>query len=228
MPFASVILFQNDVKITATQSDFDGYVMFTALAPGKYNIQVSFIGFETVMLSSVIVSADKVTYARTDMVSKEVIMDCLVIISCNSTLIDVDVKSSHTVTRDEFKNFYCGCSRDIESACCEPSVDTTIDKVDGAALKIKTDSISTPNAATGQAIKLHCYPNPSSGKVFVESTKVLEELFLTDISGKILQRYVMNGESKRELDISEYPTGIYYIRSIAENMLSGEKVVVMH
>jgi hypothetical protein len=39
----------------------------------------------------------------------------------------------------------------------------------------------------------------------------IQELFLCDVSGKLLQRFEVNGEDKLQLDISPYPIGTYRV-----------------
>lgn len=53
------------------------------------------------------------------------------------------------------------------------------------------------------------YPNPTTGLVNIEVEGTLQELFLVDISGKLLQRFELNGEEKFQIDISQYPMGTY-------------------
>lgn len=55
------------------------------------------------------------------------------------------------------------------------------------------------------------YPNPTTGILYVTASEGIEVLYVNDISGKILERYVLNGDTEFVVDISEYPVGIYFI-----------------
>lgn len=56
------------------------------------------------------------------------------------------------------------------------------------------------------------YPNPTSGKITVEFSEEVKEFFVTDISGKILMRHEPKSKLEMMIDLSPYPTGIYFIR----------------
>lgn len=60
--------------------------------------------------------------------------------------------------------------------------------------------------------KFVCYPNPTNGKLTVELKGKFEFLFLADANGKILQRYAIQNQEQIELDLSNYPAGIYFVQ----------------
>ena len=62
---------------------------------------------------------------------------------------------------------------------------------------------------TTQKITCKYYPNPTTGIVNIEAKGTLQALFLVDISGKLLQRFEVNGEDRLQIDISQYPVGTY-------------------
>lgn len=77
------------------------------------------------------------------------------------------------------------------------------------------------------AVKL--YPNPTNGRFTIESTRQLKEIFITDFTGKILQRLTGNDKLMRwNADISNYPGGAYLVKYItADNKWGAEKVILM-
>ncbi len=77
---------------------------------------------------------------------------------------------------------------------------------------------------------LKAYPNPTNGQFYIETTKPLKEIFITDFTGKILQRISVNDKTKKyNLDISGYPSATYLIRYITTDDRWGtEKVVLIH
>jgi hypothetical protein len=73
------------------------------------------------------------------------------------------------------------------------------------------------------------YPNPTTGIIKVEVNGQMNELFVADITGKVLQRYERTAESLITVDISEFPNGIYLLRYEyeADKWMSG-KVILAH
>lgn len=67
-----------------------------------------------------------------------------------------------------------------------------------------------PPAGTG--VQLKVYPNPTSGKIFVEHPYAGLSLSLYDATGKLLQQFhkVKSGD---ELDLGSYASGVYMLRA---------------
>lgn len=61
------------------------------------------------------------------------------------------------------------------------------------------------------------YPNPTSGILNIEIEGRINEIFMTDISGKILERYLVNGKNYIQIDISPYPRGVYFMTYYGDN-----------
>jgi hypothetical protein len=59
---------------------------------------------------------------------------------------------------------------------------------------------------------LNCYPNPSSGELTIEFTGEVEEIYLTDISGKLLDRIEISGAGSVKIDLTHYPTGVMFLK----------------
>jgi hypothetical protein len=59
-------------------------------------------------------------------------------------------------------------------------------------------------------------PNPTTGKVRVMSGKPIQDITLSDISGRtvLTQR---GGKSDQTLDLSSLPAGIYFVRVVTHN-----------
>jgi len=70
------------------------------------------------------------------------------------------------------------------------------------------------------------YPNPTSGKLNIEIEGALEMLYLTDISGKLLERYKIE-QSLFTVDLSNYPTGIYFLRMLINKKWQSGKVILV-
>jgi hypothetical protein len=59
---------------------------------------------------------------------------------------------------------------------------------------------------------INCYPNPSDGIFTIELTKDIDELYIVDIAGKIIENRGKLSEGRHEINISRFPTGIYFVR----------------
>ena len=71
------------------------------------------------------------------------------------------------------------------------------------------------------------YPNPTRDYVTIESPEIIEFIYLTDLSGKILQRVNFNDSHKITLFLGDYPTGIYLLRyPIGKQWVSGKVILV--
>lgn len=67
-------------------------------------------------------------------------------------------------------------------------------------------------------VTLKIYPNPTSGKFRVRVEGKIEEIYLFDLSGKLMEKFKPGTDGEVEIDISSYSTGIYFLK-----FLSGEK-----
>lgn len=94
---------------------------------------------------------------------------------------------------------------------------------------LQTDSVVTLEDQTQESFNnFKYYPNPTKGQLFVEIEGNIQELFLADITGKLIQRYTPKGLKKLEINIANFPTGIYFLKYLyKEKWLTG-KVVLTH
>jgi len=78
-------------------------------------------------------------------------------------------------------------------------------------------------------LTVQLYPNPTNGRFTIESKKDLKEIYITDFSGKILQKLSAADKKGRwQVDIGNYPSGVYLVKYITrENKWGAEKVVLM-
>lgn len=56
------------------------------------------------------------------------------------------------------------------------------------------------------------YPNPTSGILNIEVRGDIKELFVCDVSGKIIYRIENSSQRQITINLSDYPNGIYFIR----------------
>jgi hypothetical protein len=76
-------------------------------------------------------------------------------------------------------------------------------------------------------IRLSCYPNPADNSLWITSSVDMEELFIADNSGKLLQKLKLNAGTT-EINTSLYPSGIYFIRVLVDREWRSMKFVVLH
>lgn len=92
---------------------------------------------------------------------------------------------------------------------------------------LRVDSLNTINTVT--EIEWSYFPNPTSGILNIKPGTDIDELFITDLSGKLLQS-ITRLEKDRivQVDLSVYTTGIYLIRYMHEDRWITGKVVLQH
>lgn len=104
-----------------------------------------------------------------------------------------------------------------------PDQDTVIKKPTEEVL----DSEPNPSAIA-QKFEIKFYPNPTSGKITVEIKGKVNEIYLTDISGKLINKYNSAYESQLEIDLSGYCTGIYFIKFYDNFKWYSGKIILTH
>ena len=107
VPFANVTLVDNKGITTGRGSttDFDGNYSVKPLTPGKYNLQISYVGYGTQIHQNVLVNSDKATFidikmkpSATELATVEIIFEKVPLIDPGKT------SSQNVVTADEIKN----------------------------------------------------------------------------------------------------------------------------
>ena len=103
------------------------------------------------------------------------------------------------------------------------------------ALNIPDSIVSTQPADSTDSVKpknleitWSYYPNPTNGIIHILPNTDIKELYITDLSGKLLQVLPKLKKDERiQVDLSNYTTGIYLIRYLDENnhWLSGKVVL---
>ncbi|MBP7478382.1 MAG: T9SS type A sorting domain-containing protein [Chitinophagales bacterium] len=95
----------------------------------------------------------------------------------------------------------------------------------------KKDSIEINNENPFQIFDvtnvMKVYPNPTSDFCTVELPEFAEQLFLSDMSGKILEQIGIAGQTRIQINVSNYPVGMYFIRCLKNNKWLTEKLVVV-
>lgn len=104
------------------------------------------------------------------------------------------------------------------------------------ATQMLNNTITYPSAINdniSKPVKIKLYPNPSTGKIFLELTTTskfyanVEMNVFTALQKKIISKKIIARNSKiLEVDLSNYPAGIYFIECRYRNHLMSKKVVI--
>ncbi len=105
IPFANVAVKQNGSLITGGSTDFDGVVEIKPISPGKYDVEITSLGFAPVKVAGVSVNANKTTFipkASSSMKSSAIQIDEFVVVDYKKPLIEQDgAATTETVTSEE-------------------------------------------------------------------------------------------------------------------------------
>ncbi len=105
IPFANVVAYQGGVQVGVATTDMDGYATIKPLTPGKYDVKGVYVGYQAAETKGVIVGESKTAYITIELTNGEgVRLDEVVITEYAEPLIDGDMKSGGTVTREEYQN----------------------------------------------------------------------------------------------------------------------------
>ncbi len=109
-------------------------------------------------------------------------------------------------------------NEDIDLSCFETDMWMLID---GSKLGIKT---STSDIDQGYSIKL--YPNPTNDQVQFDSEKLIDDIKVVDVTGKVLINKNIHS-NHGQIDFSVFPNGVYFIKIMNSKgqEISNKKVV---
>lgn len=112
LPFANVVAEMNGAQVGGAQTDFEGRFSIKPLAPGRYELKASFVGYAPVEIQGILVSTDKITFQDVAL-SKGVDIKTVVIEQYKNPLIDKGNPSTQTtITSEEIK---VAPTRDVRS-----------------------------------------------------------------------------------------------------------------
>jgi len=105
IPFANVVAYQGGVQVGVGTTDMDGYATIKPLAPGKYDVKGVYVGYQAQEIKGIVVGESKTAYVTIELSNGEgVRLDEVEVIAYQEPLIDGDMKSGGTVTREEYQN----------------------------------------------------------------------------------------------------------------------------
>ncbi len=133
IPFANVVAYQGGVQVGVATTDMDGYAMIKPLTPGKYDVKGVYVGYQAAELKGVIVGEAQTAYIKIKLANGEgVRLDEVVVTDFQEPLIDGDMKSGGTVTREEYQHM---ATKNINSVAAQTAGVFQADE--GSALNIR-------------------------------------------------------------------------------------------
>lgn len=73
---------------------------------------------------------------------------------------------------------------------------------------------------------VQCFPNPTSGNLTIDIKGDVGDIFIVDITGKILEKPLAE-KGKNPIDIGQYPTGIYFLKYMVGGRWASRKIMLM-
>ncbi len=238
IPFANVVLYVDSIVYGGGTSDFDGKYIIEPISPGNYNLQITYLGYETIQVSGIQIKNEQLRTHNFEMNSKAIMLEEFVVSDFRIGLISncwTTGCSGTSSSNCDFGNASAGQSEDTDGntsfccCCCEVSI-----------IRHKNESTSEiapgTNEHTIDKVQLKVYPNPSNGFVYVETSaktqlnnnRNIEDMFIIDISGKILQRISFKDKNKIKLNLCGLPTGIYFLKFANVDHWDYVKVILNH
>lgn len=104
--FGSVAIYKNGVLVTGTETDLDGNYNFSNIDPGNYDVEVSYVGYQSQKVTGVQVFAGKANKLDIELGgSGGIVLDEVVVVEYKVPLIEQDnTTSGAVITSDQIKN----------------------------------------------------------------------------------------------------------------------------
>ena len=100
IPMANIVVKSDGVPVIGGASDFDGNFTIKPINPGRYTVEVSFIGYATILQNNVLISPNKITFSDYQLSSESSVLTEVQVIEYDVPLIDAD-KSGATKTKEQ-------------------------------------------------------------------------------------------------------------------------------
>lgn len=72
IPFVSLKLIQNSIVENIGTTDFDGNYTIKPIAPGKYSLQVTYLGYQPIQINNIPINQDKITFYDINLLSAKI------------------------------------------------------------------------------------------------------------------------------------------------------------
>ncbi len=102
--FCNVALYKNGVLMLGVETDVDGNFAFANIDPGTYDLEVSYVGYQTQRINGVLVAAGRVNRVDVEL-SQGLVLDEVVVTDYKVPLIEQDnTTSGGVVTSEQIRN----------------------------------------------------------------------------------------------------------------------------
>jgi hypothetical protein len=112
------------------------------------------------------------------------------------------------------------------------------DSLNGAQLNESGDEISDTIAIKNSAVgsqglmnnepHIKAFPNPSRGAITIEHPRSIKEIFVVDITGKVLQRIEDDEKNLMKVDLCDFPNGLYFLKFANVDHWEYCKIILSH
>lgn len=148
LPFATVVVFLNGNQVAGVNTGFEGDYTIKPISPGTYDVEISFVGYQTKRLTGVQIGANKIRFVN-ESISEGVLLEGAEVVEYENPLIDTDAGSSGgAVSRED------------------------LDKMPGrSATSIATNVAGASTSGTGGGISIRG-ARSSSTWIYIDGVKV--------------------------------------------------------
>lgn len=103
LPFANVSLKQDNKLIAGASTDFDGQYLIKPVPPGYYDLQVDYVGYQSVKMEDVLLQSNKITFQEIHL-NQGVVLEEVEVVEYSLPLLEKDNNSSGaTINQEEFQ-----------------------------------------------------------------------------------------------------------------------------
>lgn len=100
----------------------------------------------------------------------------------------------------------------------------------GESIGLKTNKVevvlNTLNEKVNE-LKVNAYPNPASDFITIESNKAIDQVIISDITGRLVESFRAPKTPSINHSVVDYTDGIYFIKTISGNESSVQKVSII-
>ncbi|HVI43917.1 MAG TPA: polysaccharide lyase family 8 super-sandwich domain-containing protein [Chitinophaga sp.] len=103
-------------------------------------------------------------------------------------------------------------SRENADSTVIPQLTIYLKQGNTARLNTATTLAPIPEKAAGNGLQLA--PNPAGDNVYITSNQT-EQLIITDAAGNVVKRFNITASTRKTIDVTTLPPGMYYVRGIS-------------
>lgn len=232
IPFANVVAYQDGVQVNVGTTNMDGEFIFRNLPPGKYDFKAVYVGYQAQEIKGVNLAAGRTSTLSLKLSGSDILTLCYVTCCCYCGNYYDDKTENWwpklwTPYREMYKEWKEKKERKLARKAMQKK--QTISQEEPIIDNIASDSI--PVARDEQSLpiekEIKIYPNPSSGVVYIESGKSLQNLSVMNEEGKTVKEIYQQG-FHTEINLQGLSNGMYYIAYVDDGIRVTKKIVLVN